>query len=105
MGSPLPCQASLQASRGSLAGPPFPKGSAKQGYPADGAAAQAEGIKEKELLLALGRRGKLTAEEAAPESSLSVEEANRMLFELAAKGHLQLIVEHGRLYYAFWERD
>ncbi len=32
-------------------------------------------------------------------------EAERMLFDLAAKGHLQVIVEHGRLYYAFWERD
>jgi Fic family protein len=64
-----------------------------------------ERVKEKKLLLALGRRGKLTAVEAALESSLSVEEANRMLFDLVAKGHLQLIVEHGRLYYAFWERD
>jgi capsular polysaccharide biosynthesis protein len=66
---------------------------------------EAEALKEQELLLALGRRGKLTAVEAALESSLSVEEANRMLFDLAAKGHLQVIVEHGRLYYAFWERD
>jgi hypothetical protein len=64
-----------------------------------------ERIKEKELLRALGRRGKLTAVEASLESSLSVEEANRMLFDLVAKGHLQLIVEHGRLYYAFWEHD
>lgn len=64
-----------------------------------------ERVKEKKLLRALGRRGKLTAVEAALETSLSVEEANRMLFDLAAKGHLQVIVEHGRLYYAFWERD
>jgi capsular polysaccharide biosynthesis protein len=64
-----------------------------------------ERVKEKKLLRALGRRGKLTAVEAALETSLSVEEANRMLFDLVAKGHLQLIVEHGRLYYAFWERD
>jgi len=64
-----------------------------------------ERVNEKKLLLALGRRGKLTAVEAALETSLSVEEANRMLFDLVAKGHLQLIVEHGRLYYAFWERD
>jgi capsular polysaccharide biosynthesis protein len=64
-----------------------------------------ERVKEKKLLLALGRRGKLTAVEAALESELSVEEADRMLSELAAKGHLQLIVEHGRLYYAFWEHD
>jgi hypothetical protein len=64
-----------------------------------------ERVKEKKLLLALGRRGKLTAVEASLETSLSVEEANRMLFDLVAKGHLQIIVEHGRLYYAFWERD
>jgi capsular polysaccharide biosynthesis protein len=63
---------------------------------------EAERTKEQELLEALGRRGKLTAVEAALETSLSVEEANRMLFDLVAKGHLQLIVEHGRLYYAFW---
>ena len=64
-----------------------------------------ERVKEKKLLRALGRRGKLTAVEAALESELSVEEADRMLSELAAKGHLQVIVEHGRLYYAFWEHD
>jgi hypothetical protein len=62
-----------------------------------------ERIKEKELLLALGRRGKLTAVEAALETSLSVEEANRMLFELAARGHLEITVEHGKLLYSFWE--
>jgi hypothetical protein len=32
-------------------------------------------------------------------------EAERMLEALAAKGRLQVTVEHGRLYYAFWERD
>ena len=61
-----------------------------------------ERIKEKELLRALGRRGKLTAVEASLETSLSVEEANRMLFELAARGHLEVTVEHGRLLYSFW---
>ena len=64
---------------------------------------EAERIKEQELLEALGRRGKLTAVEASLETSLSVEEANRMLFELAARGHLELTVEHGRLLYSFWE--
>ena len=63
---------------------------------------EAEALKEQELLQALGRRGKLTAVEAALESSLSVEEANRMLFDLAARGHLELTVEHGRLLYSFW---
>ena len=61
-----------------------------------------ERIKEKELLRALGRRGKLTAVEAALATSLSVEEANRMLFDLAARGHLELTVEHGKLLYSFW---
>jgi capsular polysaccharide biosynthesis protein len=61
-----------------------------------------EGIKEQELLRALGRHRKLTAVEASLESSLSVEEANRMLFDLAARGHLELTVEHGKLLYSFW---
>jgi capsular polysaccharide biosynthesis protein len=66
------------------------------------APSKVEGIKEQELLEGLGRRGKLTAVEASLESSLSVEEANRMLFDLAARGHLELTVEHGRLVYSFW---
>jgi hypothetical protein len=68
---------------------------------------QAESIKEKELLQALGREpsGKLTAARASLETSLSVEEAERMLQALAAKGHLEVTVEHGRLVYALWERD
>ena len=64
-----------------------------------------ERIKEKELLRALGRRGKLTAVEASLATSLSVEEANRMLFELAARGHLEVTVEHGKLLYSFWGHD
>ena len=64
-----------------------------------------ERIKEKKLLLALGRRGKLTAVEAALETSLSVEEASRMLFELAARGHLEVTVEPGKLLYSFWRGD
>jgi hypothetical protein len=48
---------------------------------------EGERIKEQELLEALDRRGKLTALEAALESSLSVEEAT---------------VEHGKLLYSFW---
>ncbi len=54
---------------------------------------------------ALGRRGKLTAVEASLGTSLSVEEANRMLFELAARGHLEVTVEHGKLLYSFWGHD
>ena len=66
---------------------------------------EAERIKGKELLQALGRRGKLTAVEAALETSLSVEEADRMLEALAVKGHLKVTVERGRLHYALWEQD
>ncbi len=68
---------------------------------------QAEGIKEKELLQALGRapNGKLTVAGAALETSLSVGEAERMLQALAAKGHLQVTVEYGRLHYSLWEPD
>jgi capsular polysaccharide biosynthesis protein len=65
-----------------------------------------ERVKEKKLLRALGRRGKLTVVEAALETSLSVEEANRMLQALALQGQLEATVEHGRLLYSFWgERD
>jgi capsular polysaccharide biosynthesis protein len=66
---------------------------------------EAERIKEQELLEALDRRGKLTALEAALESSLSVEEADRMLYELALRGHLEITLEHGRLLYSFWKAD
>ena len=64
-----------------------------------------ERIKEKKLLRALERRGKLTAVEAALETSLSVEEADRILSELAHNGHLKVTVEHGKLLYSFWEHD
>jgi hypothetical protein len=57
------------------------------------------------VLEALFRRGKLTAVEAALESSLTVEEAERMLQALAAKGHLEVTVEHGSLVYSLWEHD
>lgn len=71
------------------------------GGPRD-ALTETEAIKEKALLRALGRRGKLSAVEAALETSLSVDEANRMLHELAVRGHLEMSVEHGRLVYSFW---
>jgi capsular polysaccharide biosynthesis protein len=61
--------------------------------------------KEKELLEALGRRGKLTVAGVALETSLTVGEADRMLSALAAKGHLEVTVEHGRLLYSLWEGD
>ena len=35
----------------------------------------------------------------------AVEEAERMLQELAAKGHLEVSIEHGKLHYALWVRE
>jgi hypothetical protein len=46
------------------------------------------------LLEAIGCHGEITA---ALESSLSVEEADRMLSELAVRGHLDVSLEYGRL--------
>ena len=66
---------------------------------------QAERSKEKELLRALDRSGKLTALGAALETSLTVGQSERMLQALADKGHLEVTVEHGRLHYALWRRD
>ena len=64
-----------------------------------------EAAKEKELLEALRRHGKLTVAGVALETSLTVGEADRMLSALAAKGHLEVTVEHGRLLYSLWEGD
>jgi capsular polysaccharide biosynthesis protein len=69
-----------------------------------------EGAKEQELLEALGRSslgcGELTAAGAALETSLTVEEADRMLSLLAAKGHLRVRVSEtgGGIFYSFWQR-
>jgi capsular polysaccharide biosynthesis protein len=65
----------------------------------------AEAAKEKELLEALARRGALTVAGATLVTSLTVDEADRTLSALAAKGHHEVTVEHGRLLYALWERD
>ena len=63
--------------------------------------------KEQELLEALGRRGELTAAGAALETSLTVEEADRMLFRLAAKGHVRVRASEtgGGIFYSFWQRS
>ncbi len=92
---------------GKLGRPAVPQGVGQAGLPFAPSAvpSEDESLKEKELLLALFRRGKLTAVEAALESSLSVEEAERVLAALAAEGHLEVTVEHGRLVYALWEHD
>ena len=64
-----------------------------------------EGAAEKELLAALARRGGLTVAGAALETSLTVEEADRMLSTLASRGHLEVRVARGRLLYCLWEGD
>jgi hypothetical protein len=51
---------------------------------------------------AIVRRGKLRVTGAVLESSLTVEEAHRMLQVLAAEGHLEVSLEHGRLHYTLW---
>jgi hypothetical protein len=61
--------------------------------------------KEKELLEALARKGKITAARAALETSLSVSEADGMLSELAKEGHVEVRAREGRLVYALWEHD
>ena len=60
-------------------------------------------IRERELLEALQRRGELTPAQAAMETSLTVNEADKMLEDLAAKGHLDVKVRGGGLFYGLWE--
>jgi hypothetical protein len=67
------------------------------------AAHEATAAREKELLRAIRRHGRLTVAGAALETSLSVEEADRMLSNLAGKGHLEVRVERGKLLYSLWE--
>jgi hypothetical protein len=64
-----------------------------------------ERVNEKKLLLALGRRGKLTAVDAAMETSLSVEDADRILSTLAHEGQLRFDIEHGARVYSFWREE
>ncbi len=61
--------------------------------------------KERELLHVLSERDELTSTTAAMRTSLTVDEASKMLEELARKGHLKLEVEDGVVAYALRERD
>ena len=63
----------------------------------------AANARERELLKALQRRGELTPAQAAMETSLTVSEADEMLKNLAAKGHLDVKVRGGGLFYGLWE--
>jgi predicted ArsR family transcriptional regulator len=62
-------------------------------------------VKERELLQALQSKGELTPAQAAMETSLTVNEADEMLADLAAKGHLNVKVRGGGLFYGLWEPD
>ena len=60
---------------------------------------------ERELLELLERHGELTALTAATRTSLTVSEADKMLSQLAQKGHLEVRVDGGKISYALWERS
>lgn len=75
------------------------------GLSEDTAGPPAANARERELLEALQRRGELTPAEAAMETSLTVNEADKMLEELAAKGHLDVRVRGGGLFYGLWENE
>jgi hypothetical protein len=66
-------------------------------------ASDVKAAREKELLEAIRRHGGITAAEAALETPLSVEEADRMLSELAVGGHLEVRVDGARITYSLWE--
>jgi hypothetical protein len=56
--------------------------------------------KERELLLAIrDNTGSITPAEAAMETSLTIGEADKMLSELAAGGHLRVESSEGTLFY------
>ena len=61
--------------------------------------------KEKELLGALEERGEITPVTAAISTSLTADEAAKMLEELARKGHLELLMEDGVVAYALGKSD
>lgn len=62
-------------------------------------------FREQELLETLAERGELTPTAAAMRTSLTVDEAAKMMDELAGKGHLKLRTEDGIVTYSLPERD
>jgi len=62
-------------------------------------------LKERELLDALAERGELTPTTVAVRTSLTVDEASKMLEGLARKGHLEAQAENGIVAYALREHD
>ncbi len=63
------------------------------------------GDREGELLHALEERGEITPATAAMRTSLTVEEAAKMLEKLADKGHLKVLSHDGALAYSLFEKD
>jgi DNA-binding CsgD family transcriptional regulator len=61
-------------------------------------------VRERELLHALDERGELTPAAAAMRTPLTVDEASKMLEELARKGHLEPRDEDGVVSYVLRER-
>ena len=61
--------------------------------------------REKELLRALQEREALTPATAAMRTSLTIEEASRMLQKLAARGHLQVLNREGSLAYTHLKKE
>ena len=62
-----------------------------------------EESKERELLGVLFERGEATAATVAAGTSMTVDEADRRLRELAEGGHLEIRVRGGAIFYALWE--
>ena len=58
--------------------------------------------KERELLRALREHEEISPTQAAIETSLTVEEADGMLKDLASKGHLDVRVRGGGMFYGLW---
>ena len=61
--------------------------------------------REKELLGVLAERGEITPAAAAMRTSLTMDEASKMLDELARKGHLRPQAKDGAVAYALSEND
>ena len=55
---------------------------------------------ERQLLEAIERKGEVTPARAALQTSLTVDEAERLLSDLAQRGHLEVRVEGSKLVYA-----
>jgi ATP/maltotriose-dependent transcriptional regulator MalT len=63
------------------------------------------GAREKELLRALEERGEITPAAVAMRTSLTIEEASKMLDKLVAKGHMQVLNQDGVLAYTLFGKD